>query len=109
MDFLEKLNYLMEQNNLNKSTLSKSCDIPYTTIDNWYKRGYEGLKLTTLRKLANYFGTSLDYWATKNDELSPEASEVLRKVHNMSDSEIRAVLAFVDTLNKMNKEKQGND
>ncbi|MEF9839431.1 MAG: helix-turn-helix transcriptional regulator [Lachnospiraceae bacterium] len=109
MDFLEKLNYLMEQNNLNKSTLSKSCDIPYTTIDNWYKRGYEGLKLTTLRKLADYFGTSLDYWATENDELSPDTSEILRKVQNMSDSEIRAVLAFVDTLNKMNKEKQGND
>lgn len=33
MGFLEKLNYLMEQNHLNKSTLSKACDIPYTTID----------------------------------------------------------------------------
>ena len=68
MDFLEKLNYLMEKNHLNKSTLSKACNIPYTTIDGWYKKGYEGLKLTTLRKLADYFGTSLDYWASENDE-----------------------------------------
>lgn len=66
MDFLEKLNFLMDKNNLNKSTLSKSCDIPYTTIDGWYKRGYEGLKLPTLKKLSNYFGTSLDYWADDN-------------------------------------------
>lgn len=109
MDFLEKLNNLMEQSNLNKSTLSKACDIPYTTIDNWYKRGYEGLKLTTLRKLADYFGTSLDYWATEDKELSAETSEVLRKVRNMSDSEVKAVLAFVDTLNKMNQEKNDND
>jgi transcriptional regulator with XRE-family HTH domain len=65
LDFLQKLNYLMEKNNLNKSTLSKACDIPYTTIDGWYKKGYEGLKLTTLRKLANYFGTSLDFWANE--------------------------------------------
>lgn len=63
MDFLEKLDCLMEKNHLNKNTLSKACDIPYTTIDGWYKKGYEGLKLTTLRKLANYFGTSLDFWA----------------------------------------------
>lgn len=66
MDFLDKLNYLMNENNLNKSTLSKACEIPYTTIDGWYKKGYEGLKLTTLRKLANYFGTSLDFWALED-------------------------------------------
>lgn len=66
VDFLDKLNYLMNENNLNKSTLSKACEIPYTTIDGWYKKGYEGLKLTTLRKLANYFGTSLDFWALED-------------------------------------------
>lgn len=66
MNFLEKLDYLMKKNKLNKSTLSKACDIPYTTIDGWYKKGYEGLKLTTLRKLVNYFGTTLDFWA--NDD-----------------------------------------
>ena len=63
MDFLEELNFLMEKYHLNKSTLSKACDIPYTTIDGWYKRGYEGLKLPTLKKLSNYFEISLDYWA----------------------------------------------
>lgn len=67
MDFLRKLNYLMDREGLNKSTLSKSCGIPYTTIDGWYKKGYEGLKLTTLRKLSNFFGTSLDYWASENN------------------------------------------
>lgn len=69
MNFLGKLDYLMREKNLNKSTLSKACDIPYTTIDGWYKKGYEGLKLTTLRKLAAYFETSLDFWA--NDDLEP--------------------------------------
>ena len=62
MDFLEKLDYLMLQNSLNKSTLSKNCGIPYTTIDGWYKKGYEGLKLTTLRKLSEYFNLPLDFW-----------------------------------------------
>ncbi len=62
MNFLEKLDFLMNKYSLNKRTLSINSDIPYTTIDNWYKRGYEGLKLPTLRKLAAYFNTSLDYW-----------------------------------------------
>lgn len=66
MDFLDKLNKLMKEHNYNKSTLSKACDIPYTTIDGWYKKGYKGVKLTTLRKLADFFGPSLDYWAIEN-------------------------------------------
>lgn len=72
MDFLEKLNYLMDKNSLNKNSLSKACDIPYTTIDGWYKKGYEGLKLTTLRKLASFFGTSLDFWANDNPQIPSE-------------------------------------
>ena len=68
MNFLEKLDYLMKENKLNKNSLSKACQIPYTTIDGWYKKGYEGLKLTTLRKLANYFGTTLDYWVTEESD-----------------------------------------
>lgn len=62
MNFLEKLDFMMEKHSLNKNTLSKACNIPYTTIDNWYKRGYEGLKLATVRKLADFFDTTLDYW-----------------------------------------------
>lgn len=62
MNFIDKLEFLMARYNLTKSSLSQKSGIPYTTIDGWYKKGYEGLKLTTLRKLADYFNTSLDYW-----------------------------------------------
>lgn len=68
MDFLEKLDFLMHRFDLTKTTLSQKSGIPYTTIDAWYKKGYEGLKLTTLRKLAQYFNTSLDYWC--EDEIT---------------------------------------
>lgn len=62
MNFLEKLDFLMERYGLNKSTLSQKSEIPYTTIDGWYKKGYEGLKITTLKKLCDYFNTTFDYW-----------------------------------------------
>ena len=48
MNFLEKLDFLMERYGLNKSTLSQKNEIPYTTIDGWYKKGYEGLKINFL-------------------------------------------------------------
>lgn len=112
MTFLEKLDYLMGKKGLNKSTLSKACNIPYTTIDGWYKKGYEGLKLTTLRKLADFFDTSLDFWAS--DELFEDIEtekiafyKVLQKIidernlsipevaraSGLSDSTVRSIIA----------------
>lgn len=67
MDFLQKLDFLMEKYGLNKLTLSQNSGIPYSTVVGWYKKGYEGLKLTTLRKLSDYFNTVLDYWVNENE------------------------------------------
>lgn len=62
MNFLQKLDFLMERYGLNKSSMSQNSGIPYTTIDGWYKKGYDGLKLSTFKKLAEYFNTTLDFW-----------------------------------------------
>ena len=97
----------MDKNNLNKSTLSKACGIPYTTIDGWYKKGYEGLKLTTLRKLAEFFGTSLDFWAnddfqftllsTDKDLFTGDKDEIellrdYRSLNNLSRSYVKGII-----------------
>ena len=98
MDFLEKLDYLMAKNSLNKSSLSKSCGIPYTTIDGWYKKGYEGLKLTTLRKLSDFFKTSLDYWV---EDTHPSCN---KKHLSLKKADLLAELGLqynLDTLDKV--------
>lgn len=90
----------MEKNHLNKSTLSKACNIPYTTIDGWYKKGYEGLKLTTLRKLAEFFGTSLDYWAFESDE--PMFTNI---THDLNiDDEVRQLVHQYSLLNDSDRD-----
>lgn len=66
MTFIEKLDKLMEENNLNKHSLSVQCGIPYTTIDGFYKKGTDNIKLSTLRKLSDFFDCSLDYLADDN-------------------------------------------
>lgn len=62
VNFLQKLDFMMERFSLNKRTLSQNSGIPYTTIDGWYKKGYEGMKIPTLRALSDYFNTVLEYW-----------------------------------------------
>lgn len=62
MGFIEKLELLMDKNNIkNKSELSSLSGIPYTTIDGFYKKGTDNIKLSTLRKLSQCLNCSLDY------------------------------------------------
>ena len=63
----ETLDKLMEQKKINKRTLALESGIPYTTIDGLYKKGSENTKLSTLMKLANYFGVSLDFLVYGDD------------------------------------------
>ena len=59
--FLDILNELMKTNGYNKNSLAKESGIPYTTIVGFYSKGTDNVKLSTLRKLADFFGVSLDY------------------------------------------------
>lgn len=59
--FLENLDLLMKSKGYNKNTLAKESGIPYTTIVGFYTKGTDNLKLSTLRKLSDFFNVSLDY------------------------------------------------
>lgn len=96
MNFLEKLDYFIKQNNLTKHSLAQNSHIPYTTIINWYKRGYEGLTLASLRKLSDYFKTPITFWIydeitdpnyseSNNFKISSDEIDHLKKYRSLDD------------------------
>ena len=100
MNFLEKLDYMMEKLSLNKRKLSISSGVPYTTIDAFYKKGYENTKISTIRKIASALNVSLDYLVDDNitdehyqapkKEISPAPAEA--STGNISLEESNALL-----------------
>lgn len=66
MKLTEKLDVLMKEKGISKADLARESGIPYTTIASLYDKGYENVKLSTLKKLADYFNCSLDYIADDN-------------------------------------------
>ena len=66
MNFLEKLDLLMSEMSINKRKLSQLSGVPYTTIDGFYKKGYENTKISTIRKIASALNVSLDYLVDDN-------------------------------------------
>lgn len=77
MTFLEKLDALKRETGDNNASLARNANIPYTTIDGLYKKGYSNMKLSTIQTLSNYFGVPLDYLA--KDSLGPEYLKKVKK------------------------------
>ena len=60
MTLTEKLDILMERRGISRGELAAGSGVPYNTIVGFYTKGYKNSKLQNLRKLAEYFGVSLD-------------------------------------------------
>lgn len=58
--FLENLTALMKARGLNRRQLSIQSGIPYSTIDSMFKIS-DNARLSTLIKLADFFGVTLEY------------------------------------------------
>lgn len=71
MDFLSKLDRLMQKRGLNKHTLALYSGIPYTTIVGLYERGVEKARLSTINSLCEFFDVPMDYLAIDKYE-NPE-------------------------------------
>ena len=69
MSMIEKIELLMRDRNIDKPSLARSTDIPYTTIDGLWKKGTENMKRSTLLKLARYFDCTIDYLADDDIEI----------------------------------------
>ena len=91
MSITEKLDKFMNENNYKKADVARLSGVPYTTIDGLYKKGDENTKLSTLRKLANYIGCTIDELtggSTAKDSrynLDSETAKLIKELSNNPD------------------------
>lgn len=57
----DKIKELLDEHNVTAYRLSKEADIPYTCLADW-KSGRSKPKADKLKKIADYFGVSVDYF-----------------------------------------------
>ncbi len=60
MTLTNRLLELMKEKELNRAEVAKGAGIPYTTVVAMFENGAENTKLSTMRKLAKFFGVTLD-------------------------------------------------
>lgn len=105
MDFMGRVNTMKQAMGLTNSEIAKGAGIPYTTLDALNKRGKNGVRLTTLVKLADYFHVSLDWLVYGSEEanterdrlidvakLALECADAIREMAGMTDALGRALI-----------------
>lgn len=114
MDLLEKIDRLMDLRGDNRHTLSMNAGIPYSTIVNLYKLGYDNIKLSTLQKLADYFDVSLDFLVRDIDpaafplsEREQELVEIFRALNDAGQDHLTTYARFLTTQDGMKKDTAG--
>ena len=112
MDFLDRLRRLsIEHGYANNMQLSKASGIPYTTLDGFYRSGYDNVKLSTLRKLSECLNCSIEYLVngdpSTSEEPSPSALEIARKYDQLDERGQQVVSGVIDIeLNHSNLKKR---
>lgn len=100
MTFLERLDFLLEDHDLNKNQLANATGIPVSTIYGWYKKGYNSITLPSLLKLSEFFNCSMEYLVNGNpaDSDSPSAAalDLAHKYDQLNDYSKKVVTALVD-------------
>ena len=103
MGLTEKLDMLMKDRNINKAELSRASGVPYTTIDGFYKKGSDNAKLSTLKKLCNYFGCTLDYLA--DDSVAEQTTTLAAHFDGdeYTEEELEEIRQFAEFVKNRNK------
>lgn len=100
-----KIQFLCDQKGIKIAQLCKEAGIPKSTISDLKNGRTKTLSTQTLKKIANYFNVSLDYFDSTNDmadEIRDELFEKRKLLFDMSkranEEQLDAVINVVKTL-----------
>ena len=106
MTMLEKIELLMRENDMNKRQISLRGEIPYSTVDGWWKKGFENMRVSTFKTLCAFFGVTMESMAyddreiayTKDEQMvfDAEDAELIRNYHRLDERGQRTVLGSLN-------------
>lgn len=111
--FYPRLRDLKEDKDLKQSTVAKLINSSENQYGR-YERGENDIPLEKALILAEYYNVSLDYIAGRtNDkrgltrsELSEADTDILKKIHALSDEQRGIILGRIEAMTEENEEKQ---
>ena len=107
-DFAQRLRELRKDNNISQKRLSNFLNFGYTAIAN-YESGRNQPSLDTVKKIAQFFGVTVDYLIGGSDyprsekDITEKEEELLMIFRRINDEERDALLKVVNLMFRENK------
>lgn len=109
MELIDKLNLLMKKHNIKTiAQLSRETNIPYTTLKSIFDGDVNDIRLSTSRKLCDFFHITLDDLLDDDIELNDfrYASQNGINIDGLDENEIEEVNRFVEFIRNKKKSKE---
>lgn len=109
MELIEKLHILMNKKNIKKiSQLSRETNIPYTTLKSIFDGDVNDIRLSTSKKLCDYFKITLDDLLDDDIELEDfhYASYSGIDIKGLDENDIEEINKFVEFIKNKKKTKE---
>lgn len=92
MEFLNNLDFLLKAHAMKRIDLARALNIAPSTINSWYARGTDKIKLQVLIDIADYFGVSLEFLVNGNKTIETIVN------NDYTDEEIKLINDFCNML-----------
>jgi transcriptional regulator with XRE-family HTH domain len=92
MEFLANLDFLLKAHDMKRVDLARALNIAPSTINSWYARGTDKIKLQVLIDISNYFNVSLEYLINGSKSTEKVVND------NYTDEEIKLINDFCNML-----------
>ena len=120
MTLLEKFEYLMNEKKLNKRQLSLKTGLPYSTVDNLWKRNSDSMRLPTFKILCDFFKVTMESMAYDDrdiqfrdekpfDTLSRNEQEIINMYNSVSPDCQRIAYSTLKEAYDIECEKKGDN
>ena len=92
MEFLDNLDFLLKAHDMKRADLARAIHIAPSTINSWYARGTDKIKLQVLIDISNYFNVSLEFLINGNKN----TEKIIKD--DYTDEEIKLINDFCNML-----------
>lgn len=106
MDMYDRINDLLRRKKLKKTDISKNIGVPYSTLASMFARRSMGVDIETIKKIAQYLGTTVEYLVTGNESYkettpTPDGTvtivvDGLTYVYKLSKEDIQAIITILE-------------
>lgn len=112
MDIYDRINEILKREKKSKRELSKVLEMPYSSLNSLFQRRSTSVDVTTMKKIATYLNTTLEYLVTGNEEyfyLKPESNnftviairnENEKRYFTFAEDDFNAVVTLLEKLKK---------